>query len=70
MRRCTALYLSLHYKMICKLLFQANAAEWFRDISDVAEYLTRRQAETLDPSSRRHGSDSRCRCFEKFLRRR
>ena len=37
---------------------QSNATEWFRDIREVADILTRRQAELLDPASRRHGSDS------------
>ena len=37
---------------------QSNATEWFREIREVADILTRRQAEAMDPSSRRHGSDS------------
>ena len=37
---------------------QTNATNWFHEIREVSEHLTRRQAELLDPTSRRLGSDS------------
>jgi hypothetical protein len=36
----------------------ANAKDWFREISEVSERLIRRHEESLDPSTRRKGSDS------------
>ena len=35
-----------------------NATDWFKEIGEVADRLTRRYAESLDPSTRRKGSDS------------